>query len=282
MEAALADVEIAAGGVPLDLIVNAPQLRWFQQWGAGANWLMRYPQAVTQDWILTNASGVHAVPISEHIFAMLLAFARRLPDSIRAQSRREWLKHPRGSIFELAGKTALIVGFGPIGQRTAQLADALGMRVLGVRRDPSQGVAGVEKMVNLGQMGEILAEADFVIVTIPLTKETEGKFTAKEFQRIKSTAYVINVGRGGTVLEKDLVHALREKHIAGAGLDVFETEPLPDDSPLWEMDNVIITAHYAGSTPHYVDRAMEIFLDNLARYRSGKQMRNVVDKELGY
>lgn len=282
MAAVLDDVEIAAGDVPRELIVNAPNLRWFQQWGAGANWLMDCPEAVEQEWVLTNVSGIHAIQISEHIFAFLLAFARALPESCRAQGRREWLRRRETGVFELYGKTALVIGLGPIGQRTVELANAFGMRVLGVRRDPSKGVPGVEELVGPENLDDLVPKADFVIVTIPLTHETKGWIAKPQFELMKPTAYLVNIGRGGTIVEQDLLVALREGSIAGAGLDVFETEPLPEDSPLWKMENVIITAHYSGSTPHYDERAMEIFLDNLQRYQAGEGLRNVVDKRLGY
>jgi len=128
----------------------------------------------------------------------------------------------------------------------------------------------------------LLPEADFVVLTVPLTHETQGMIGERELRAMKPTAYLVNIGRGGTVQERALIRALQEGWIAGAGLDVFETEPLPEDSPLWDMDNVIITAHYAGATPHYNERAMAIFLDNLRRYRAGEPLRNVVDKRLGY
>ena len=283
MEAVLDDVEIAAGVVPYDLIVTAPRLRWFQQWWAGADWLFRYPKALERDFILTNVSGIHAIPMSEHILALLLAFARRLPESCRAQVRHEWIAHQqRRATFELAGKTVLLVGLGAVGKRTARLAAALGMRVLGVRRNPAQEVPGVDKIVGPEQLCDLLPDADFMVLTVPFTPETQRFIGVEELKRMKSTAYLVNVGRGGTIDEDALVQALREHWIAGAGLDVLEMEPLPEDSPLWDMDNVIITAHYAGSTPHYNERAGAVFLDNLQRYQAGEPLRNVVDKRLGY
>jgi phosphoglycerate dehydrogenase-like enzyme len=282
MEAVLDRVEIAAGAVPRELIVQAPNLRWFQQWGAGANWLMDVPQALEQDWVLTNVSGIHAIQISEHIFAFLLAFARALPESCRAQHRREWLASQHLEVFELYGTTALVVGLGPVGQRTVELAYAFGMRVLGVRRDPTLKMPGVERLVGPGQLDDLLPEADFVIVTVPLTRETVGWISKRQFDLMKPTAYIVNIGRGGTIVEEDLVQALRERRIAGAGLDVFETEPLPGDSPLWDMENVIITAHYSGGSPHYHERAMAVFMDNLRRYQAGEPLHNMVNKRLGY
>jgi phosphoglycerate dehydrogenase-like enzyme len=283
IERALDDIEIAAGWFPRDLLLRARNLRWFQQWGAGANWLLRYPDPAELDFVLTNASGVHPIPISEHILAFLLAFARGFHRAMRAQGRNEWI--PPGQqegLFELAGKTMVLVGVGAIGVRTAEVATALGMRVLGVRRDPTVGVEGVEEMVGPDQLLDLLPEADFLVLTVPLTHETQGMIGERELRAMKPTAYVVNIGRGGTIQESTLIRALQEGWIAGAGLDVFENEPLPEDSPLWGMDNVIITSHYAGATPRYHERAMAIFLDNLRRYRAGEPLRNVVDKKLGY
>jgi phosphoglycerate dehydrogenase-like enzyme len=129
---------------------------------------------------------------------------------------------------------------------------------------------------------KLLPEADFVVLTIPMTHETQGLIGEPELRAMKPTAFIINIGRGGTIQEQVLIRALQEVWIAGAGLDVFETEPLPADSPLWDMENVIITSHYSGLTPHYHERAMDIFLDNLRRYQASEPLRNVVDKELGY
>jgi phosphoglycerate dehydrogenase-like enzyme len=283
IEAVLDEVEIAVGGFPRDLIPKARNLRWCQQWGAGSNWLMRYPEAVEMDFVLTNASGVHPIPISEHIFSFLFTFARELHLAIRAQEHHEWVdRSRRKNIFELAGKTMVLVGVGAIGQRTARLAAAMGIRVLGVRRNATVEVPGVEAMFIPEQLIDILPRADFLVLTIPLTYETQGMIGERELQAMKPTAYLINIGRGGTIQEQALIRALQDGWIAGAGLDVFEIEPLPQDSPLWDMDNVLITSHYAGLTPHYNERAMEIFLDNLRRYRAGEPLRNVVDKNLGY
>ena len=184
--------------------------------------------------------------------------------------------------FELAGKTMLLIGVGAIGERTAKVAAAMGVHVLGVRRDSARTTPYVDEMYGPDQLLSILPRADFVVLTVPLTRETRGMIGAQELQAIKPSAYVVNIGRGGTIQEGALIRALQEGWIAGAGLDVFETEPLPSDSPLWDMENVIVTAHYAGLTPHYEERAMAIFVDNLERYCAGKPMRNVVDKRVGY
>jgi phosphoglycerate dehydrogenase-like enzyme len=283
IEAALDEIEIAVLDFPRDLLPRARNLRWFQQWAAGADWLLGHPEAVELDFVLTNASGVHPIPITEHIFALLLAFARLIDQSVRYQILGKWMPDERKkNVFELADKTMVLVGVGAIGERTAQVATAFGMRVLGVRRNPQVGAPGVEAMVGPDKLLKVLPEADFVVVTVPLTAETRGMIGERELQAMKPTAYLINIGRGGIVDEGDLIRALEGGWIAGAGLDVFEKEPLPESSPLWSMENVIITAHYAGFNPHYDERAMAIFLDNLRRYRAGEPLRNVVDKKLGY
>jgi D-2-hydroxyacid dehydrogenase (NADP+) len=282
IEALLEDVSIAAGPIGGELVARAPQLRWYQQWGAGADWLLDYPELVERDLIITNVAGIHAIPISEHILALLLGFARAIPASQRAQLERRWAKGDERALFELAGKTMLIVGLGAIGARTAQLAGAFGMRVIGVRRRGGEPVPGVERVVGPEELHAVLPEADAVVLLVPLTRATAGLIGARELGLMKPSAYLVNVGRGATVDEPSLVRALAEGRIAGAGLDVFATEPLPQDSPLWTMRNVVITPHYAGSTPHYHERAMAIFLDNLERYQQGQPLRNVVDKQHGY
>jgi phosphoglycerate dehydrogenase-like enzyme len=282
IEAALEEIEIAVGDMPRDLLPRAHALRWMQQWGAGADWLMRHPEAVEMDFVLTNASGVHAVPISEHIIAFLLSFARGFPRAMRAQVQGTWTPFEREHVFELAGKTMVLVGVGAIGEQTAQVAAALGMRVLGVRRRPDIGVTGVEAMVGPDHLPSLLPDADFLVITAPLTPETRCMVGEAELQRMKPTAYIVNIGRGDTIDEGALVRALQDGRIAGAGLDVFTEEPLPVDSPLWNLDNVIVTPHYSGQTPRYDERAWEIFLDNLRRYEAGEPLRNVVDKRLGY
>lgn len=269
------------------LIPDLPNLRWLQQWGAGADWLMDHPELAERDFVLTNVSGIHAVPISEHILAYLLAFARELPRFVRNQTTRtwkrgaEWPETPSGPL-ELAGKTMLLLGVGAIGARTAKLADALEMRVVGVRRNPERAAEHVHEMVALSDLHRALPNADFVVLTLPLTRDTYHLIGEKELRAMKDAAVLVNIGRGGLVDERALARALQEGRIAGAGLDVFETEPLPERSPLWEMENVIITPHTAGDTPHYTRRALDIFLDNLRRYHAGEPLTHVVDKTLGY
>lgn len=281
VEAALASVEIAVNAFPLDLLAKAPKLRWFQQWGAGADWLWRYPELAAKDFAITSGSGIHSIPIGEHILAYLLTFARGFHHAVRAQMEGKWHK-PREAVFELSGQTMVLVGMGAIGTHTARLASSLGVRVLGVRRNPEKASPYAEVMVATNRLPEILPEADFLVLTVPLTQETKGMVGEKELRAMKPSAYLINIGRGGTVNEHALIRALQEGRIAGAGLDVFESEPLAADSPLWTMENVIVTAHYAGVTPNRHARGMAIFLDNLKRYQAGEPLHNVIDTSLGY
>lgn len=282
IEALLADVEIVAGGLPPELLARSHHLRWYQQWGAGADWLLKHPDALPEQAVLTNMSGLHAVQISEQILAYLLAFARALPLAFRAQREHQWRPAGWNELFELPGKTMLLLGLGGIGGRTARMAAALGMHVIGVRSHPTQPVEGVSELYGPEKLPELWSRADFVVLTIPLTPETRCIINRQVLRAMKPGAYLINIGRGGLVDEEALIEALQNGWIAGAGLDVFAREPLPPDSPLWGMPNVIITAHYAGRTPHHERGAMAIFLDNLQRYTAQQSLRNVVDRQRGY
>lgn len=296
--AMIEEIEIAVGQFPPQLLAKAKNLRWFQQWSAGADWLLAHPEVQELEFVLTSASGVHAIPISEHIFAFLLAFARNLPQAWHAQQERVWMKeqtqerrktakediatYSRRDMFELAGKTMLLIGIGDIGERTAQIARALEMGVIGVRHNPDHNTPGVSEMVGPDELLRVLPKADVVVSTVPLTAETHHMLDQNAFDAMKRGAYFINIGRGGTVDQEALITALRSGTLAGAGLDVFEEEPLPADSPLWAMDNVLLTPHASGATPQYNERAFAIFLDNLQRYQAGAELRNVVDKSKGY
>ncbi len=281
IEGRLDDIEVAAGSFPRDLMARASNLRWYQQWGAGADWLLKYPELTQKDFTLTNVSGIHEIPIGEQIMAYLLMFARGFPQMMRAQLATTWAQN-ESKTFELAEKTMLVLGTGAIGTYTAKLAEAFGIKVVGVRRNPGKQVEHISEMVALDDLHTALPDADFIVLTLPLTNDTRHLIGEAELQAMKPTAILVNIGRGGLIDEFALVQALQEGRLAGAGLDVFETEPLPKDSPLWTMENVIITPHMAGNTPHYDERALEIFLENLRRYTAGESLTHVVDKQAGY
>ncbi|MBM7565607.1 D-2-hydroxyacid dehydrogenase [Paenibacillus sacheonensis] len=254
-------------------------LKWLQNLGAGVDHIpLDRIQALGA--VLTNASGVHPFQISESIFAMLLSLTRGVHRAVRSQLERKW--QPSKSLGEAHGKTIAIVGAGAIGLETAKIAKAFGMRVIGVRRSGAPA-EGVDEMADLAKLNEVLAQSDYVINCLPLTSETRFLFGQAEFEAMKPTAYYINIGRGATTDTAALLSALRDGRIAGAGLDVFEQEPLPEDHPLWTLENVILTPHEAGNTDSYIERALDIVLDNLAEYRScGSPKRNVVDLNAQY
>ena len=273
-------VNVVFGLRPAKWFGDMPNLKWAQQGGAGANWLSNEKAFAASDVILTNASGVHAIPISEHILALMFALSRAIGFSVRSQVQGTWDRRARTR--EIDGATMGLIGVGAIGEKTAEKAKGLNMRVLGLRRHPERSSPFVDTMYGPDGLNEMLSQADWVVVTAPQTPETSGMIDEAAFKAMKQTASVINIGRGAVIQEAVLIRALQEGWIAGAGLDVFEKEPLPSDSALWEMKNVIITAHYAGSTPRYMERLLDIFIENLSRYQSGDTLVNVVDKELGY
>ena len=278
----IANVEIVGGRFPREQMLDAPRLKWMQQWSAGADWILKRPEMRQSEVVVTTASGIHTIQITEHIFSFMFAFARSLPAARLIQLEGTWNRANNPSVFELFEKTLLVVGVGAIGSRTAEVGKSLGMRVIGVRRNPQRSDPSVEQMFGPDQIDQALPEADFVVVVTPLTNETKGIIGSKELDAMKKSAFIINVGRGAVIDEGALTLALQNGQIAGAGLDTFEVEPLPDSSPLWKMDNVIITCHYAGLSPRYHERAMALFLDNLGRYATGKPLQNVVKANLGY
>jgi D-2-hydroxyacid dehydrogenase (NADP+) len=283
------DIEICVGNPATRQLLGSPHLRWSHVWSAGVDWLLEHPEFADSNTIITNASGVHPEPIGEHVFAMMLSLARSFPKMMRAQVKHEWAQPLRPNIvhevlqvLEVYGSTVLILGMGAIGQELARLSKAFRMTVLATRRDASQAAPNVDELHPASELMQLLPRADIVISTVPLTANTRQMLDANAFTAMKSGAIFINIGRGQTVDESALISALESGHLAGAGLDVFEVEPLPEDSPLWDMDNVIITPHYAGTTPSYHARGMRIFADNLARYVQGQPLVNVVDKKRGY
>ena len=273
-------VEVAFGLRDIGDLASVPRLRWIQTIGAGMDWLLRAPEIAQSDIVVTNASGVAAVPIAEHVLALMFVLTRRMHRFAQAQRDHEWFQ--RGRCEEIDGTAMGVIGLGPIGLKTAEKARGLNMRVLGLRRDPSRTSPHVDQMFGPDGLHELLRESDWVVLAAPLTEETRGLLGEPEFRAMKETAYLINIARGQIVQEDVLIQALQEGWISGAGLDVFAQEPLPADSPLWDMRNVMITAHYAGATPRYADRVTGIFTDNLRRYQAGEPLVNVIDKERTY
>ena len=274
------DAEIvAAFPMRMPSIGLLPKAKWLHSFSAGVDKILS-PEVAKSKIILTNSSGVHATPIAEMILAYCLMFARGFTTTIGEQRAHEW--HKNYSTGEFCGSSVLIVGLGAIGTETARLAHAFGAHVLAVARNRKKKAAFVERFETADMLDELLPEADYVVITLPHTEETHHLFDKKKFEFMRPNAIVINIGRGGIINEKDLIEALQTKKIAGTGLDVFEKEPLPPDSPLWDMPNVIITPHHSGLSLRYMDRAVKILCKNLTAYLKGEPLPNEVDKRLGY
>lgn len=269
---------LIAGKFDKDIIGRAEKLQWVHALAAGVDRLL-FPKFVESDIVLTNSSGVHPVPISEHVLGMMLMMSRRLNESVKNQLHKEW-KRPVPT--ELYGKTLGIIGFGSIGERIGYLGKCFGMYVIGLKRNVDYKTDSAHELVPPDRLDDLLNRSDFVVLSLPLTKDTNHLISKRELSVMKDTACIINISRGNIMCEEDLVKALQTKEIAGACLDVFEEEPLPVESPLWELDDVVVTPHYAGSTPEYFNRAIDIFCDNLRRFLKGENMVNVVDKKRGY
>ena len=267
-----------------EMLDKAIRLKWNQTLGAGVERMLDDGFA-DRGIMLTNGSGVMAPNMAEHVASMMLAFARGLPTVLDAQREHRW-KSGVGieTVFELGGQTVVLVGLGDIALETAARLKAFGMRVIGVRRTPladRQGPA-VDKVVSITELDTVLGEADHVVSSLPHTSETVGLFDRARFSRFKDGAHFYNVGRGTSVVQPDLVAALTSGKLAGAGLDVATPEPLPEDDPLWDAPNVILTGHTAGATPRFHERALALFTENVRRYQAGEDLLNVVDVERGY
>jgi phosphoglycerate dehydrogenase-like enzyme len=275
----MAAAECAFGTLPPSLLARAVRLRWLQAPQAAPPAGYYYPALVDHPVVVTNFREIYNDHIAAHIMAFVLAFARDLHRYLPQQARREWKPAALDTgVIHLPGATMLVVGVGGIGAETARLAAAFGMRVLGVdarRKDVPAGVAALHPPEDLDAL---LPRADFVVLTVPHTPATEGFMHRARFARMRRGAFFINIGRGKTTRLDDLVAALRAGELAGAGLDVFEEEPLPADHPLWTLPGVLITPHTAGFGPYLDERRFEILLDNCRRFLAGRPLRNVVDK----
>ncbi len=290
------EIEVLYTSWLMPTINLVPKLKWVQGHFAGVDHFLDNP--LIRSVILTTASGVHAPHMAEYILMLILAFAHKLPRMIEHQHNVDW-PQDRWSLFvpkELNASTLGIVGYGSIGRETARLAKAFGLRVLALKRDkrivkelgwrlPNVGdpaVEYVDRLYSTDQLRSMLSECDFVAITVPLTPETHKLIGAAELRSMKRDAILINVARGGVIDEAALIEALQNNLIGGAGLDVFEQEPLALNSPLWKLPNVILSPHVSGFSAHNDERAMDLFAENLRRYLNGDPLLNVVDMNKGY
>ncbi|HTR97801.1 MAG TPA: D-2-hydroxyacid dehydrogenase [Candidatus Acidoferrales bacterium] len=285
-DAGLPDAEIVLGfGVRPANFASASRLRWIHVTAAGVEGAL-FPELAESPVLLTSSRGLHASAMAEHVVATMLAFARRLHTARDAQRERRWSQREQWrsepGFASLAGSTVAIVGFGAIGRAIGAVCRALGLHVVAVRRHAGGDPAPAHECFGPGRLGDALGGCDWLVLCAPLTPETRGMIGAEQIARLKPGARVINVGRGALVDEPALVAALTGRRIAGAALDVMATEPLPPESALWSLPEVILTPHVAGLAPRYWERAMELFAANLTRWLAGEPLAGLVDKAAGY
>lgn len=279
---AIGGAQLVIGGkIGVDALARADALAWQHVTWAGVENVLT-PELRDRGIVLTNSRGVSAPNMAEHVIAMMLALGRAIPFFVKTQEKRIWRGwDERPVLYELTGQTVVLLGTGAIGRATAERLRVFGCRVVGVRRR-SGSVRGFDEVCGFHDLPRVLSEADHVVSSLPLTPHTAKLLSADLIRAMKPGAYFFNVGRGGTVDQKALIAALEDGHLGGAGLDVTDPEPLPEDSPLWAMPNVLITAHTSGASPQVEERVRYVLAENLRRYEAGEDLLNVVDYEQGY
>lgn len=277
LEATIEEAEVVAGNIGADALARAKNLKWVQSWAAGPDALM-FPEMVASPVICTSCKSNGAIPLAEHAIMLMLMLDRDALRWVRDQDAHRWEHRPHS---ELNGLTCGIIGLGYSGEDLALKCKAFHMRVIGMRRTP-QPMPYVDEIFPRERLHEFLAQSDFVVMTAPRTPETVGMLGAAEFRTMKPTAYYICFSRGGIADDAALLRALQEGWIAGAGLDAHGQEPLPPESPFWDLPNVIITPHNGATTPKTRQRGIDIFVENLRRYQTGQPLINIIDKHAGY
>ncbi|RRN70896.1 D-2-hydroxyacid dehydrogenase [Peribacillus simplex] len=265
----------------LSILKKAPKIKWIHSDSAGVEAMLN-EDIKKSDVIITNVKGCSSVPIAEHTIAMLSSLARGVPTMIRNQINKNWVEIP---VKDLENSTVGIIGYGDIGFEIAKRCKGLGMTVIGCRRNPAQRKEEYEPadlIMGMDQVDKVLSRSDFVVLALPFTKDTSYFLNEERINKMKKGSHLINVGRGNTIVDEDLIESLRNGQIAGAALDVFEVEPLPEDHPFWQLENVMVSPHNAYNSAKHLDRVMELFLKNLKLFSDGKPLKNVVEKGLGY
>lgn len=272
------------GRISRDAFLAAgPGLRWIHATGAGIEKMTAIPELVESDVVVTNTRGSHAACVAEHTFAMLLSLTRCVPEIVRNQDKRLY-HNPgiAGGLREVSGATMVIVGFGNLGLAVAKRALAFEMRVIGVDMFPGAVPEGVEAVVGLDRLDDVLTEADVLVIAVPLTGETRGLIGRDRIARMRPSSYLLAISRGGIVDDGAVAEALRTGQLAGAGLDVQGTEPLPPDDALWDAPNVLISPHNASTSRQTTDRVWAMTRDNVRRFVSGQPLENICDKRAGF
>lgn len=271
-------VVAVAGSVSPESFARLSRLRWIHSWAAGPDAAI-FPELVSSPVVLTSSAGNGGVPLAEHAMMLLLMLDREATRWLAAQRDHRWDRHRHS---ELIGTTIGIYGLGNAGKDLARKAQAFHMRVLGLRRQATVPVEDVDKLYGPGQLKDFVRDCDHVVITAPLTPETRNAFDATIFEAMRPSANLVCISRGGIVVDEDLLDALRNGTIRAAGLDAHGIEPLPSDSPFWDLPNVIVTPHNGATTPGTLRRQVAIFLENLTRFAEDQPLLNIVDKQLGY
>jgi phosphoglycerate dehydrogenase-like enzyme len=280
---AIADADIYMGHLSREVFLAAKKLRWVQSPSSGVNYFLAIPELKDGPVILTGARGTHAASVAESAMAMILAITRGIVDSVQAQPQHKWVGSVRQKLLELTDLKMGIIGLGSIGKALAKRAYAFDMHVTAVDMFPTVKPDYVHELWGLDRQNELLAESDIVVVTVPWTAEVQGMIGAEQIALMKPSAMLVGISRGGIIEQKALAAALREKRIASAALDVFEPEPLPADSELWDIENLLIAPHIAGGTQYEGKYLLEIFGENLAKFVAGEfPLRNQINKQLGF
>ena len=279
-----ADADAVIGLCDAQILAKGPQIRWIHSYWAGVEGCVAIPAVRERDILLTNNQRMAGPVMAEHVLAMMLAFARGLEFFIPERMAARWtdVVPPPGRMQTLQGKTLLVVGLGGIGTEVAKRAHALGMSVIATRASGHEGPDYVNYVGLPDELLKLASQADFIVNTTPLTSATTGIFDAKFFSTAKHGAYFFNVGRGRSVVQNDLIAALRSGQLSGAGLDVTDPEPLPPDNPLWKMQNVLLTPHVAGDADVGSAASYALVRENLRRYVAGEPLLSVVDLKRGY
>ncbi|WP_258535678.1 D-2-hydroxyacid dehydrogenase [Bacillus sp. 03113] len=266
---------------PLNIIDQVPNLEWVQSTSVGLDALLN-PRVKESSVLLTNTKGCTSVPIAEHTVALISSLSRGIPMMIRNQQQQKWELPP---VMDLEKATVGIVGYGEIGKEIAKRCKSFDMNIIGCKKHVGKGKTNddpADAIVGLNQIDDVLSQADFLVLALPSTDETYHFINKERLEKMKKGSFLINVGRGNTIAEDDLLSSLQNGHLTGAALDVFDVEPLPKEHPFWHLENVIVSPHHAYYSPKTMDRYMDLFIENLKRFSVGEPLLNVVNKELGY
>lgn len=281
--AVIADADIYMGHLSREVFLAAKKLKWVQSPSSGVNYFLAIPELKDGTVLLTGARGTHAASVAESSMAMILAITRGIVDSVQAQPQHKWVGPVRQKLIELTDLTMGIIALGSIGRALAKRAKAFDMRIIAADLFPCEKPDYVDELWGMDRLNDLLQQSDIVVVTVPWVPDVQGLIGAEQIALMKPTAMLVGMSRGGIIDQKALAAALREKRLHSAALDVFEPEPLPADSELWDIENLLIAPHIAGGTQYEGKYLLDIFGENLGRFVRGElPLRNQINKQLGF